>query len=340
MKRKNKINRMAAFLAAMILTVFSLCHAAFAADTNATMREDANMDTDRPLSLNITLVRDTAEIAADRTATVRLYQVGEWDASQGKYVLTEAFADSNVVLDLDKAGDIREETIALRSYVAEKEIAPLASGRTQEGKYSFSDLSMGLYMVCSPSEEEAKEIGDNARLTAFLVTLPLWTVDDNTNIGGWVYDVSTSSKYENVPHNPGDDNPGGNDPGGNDPGGNNPGGNNPGGNNPGGNNPGGGGPRRDRTPSSGGPGDGTPIDDDGTPLGNLDDNPLENIEDEGVPLSDNPIKQIIEDVLVPLGLLPKTGDGSISYAPLLALMGASGLLIFALIRRRIKKAHS
>ena len=169
---------MAAFLAAMLLTVFSLCQAAFAADTNVTVSEDANIDTDRPLSLNITLVRDTAEIAADRTATVRLYQVGEWDSTQGKYVLTEDFADSKVVLDLDKAGDIREETIALRSYVAEKKLAPLAEGRTQEGKYSFTDLSMGLYMVCSPSEEEAKELGDNARMTAFLVTLPLWTVDE------------------------------------------------------------------------------------------------------------------------------------------------------------------
>ena len=67
--------------------------------------------------------------------------------------------------------------------------------------------------------------------------------------------------------------------------------------------------------------------------------PTENIDDEGVPLSDNPFQQIIDDVLVPLGLLPKTSDGSISYTPLLALMGASGLLIFALIRRRIKKAY-
>ena len=324
MKRKTKLNRMAAFLAAMLLTVFSLCQAAFAADTNVTVSEDANIDTDRPLSLNITLVRDTAEIAADRTATVRLYQVGAWDSTQGKYVLTEDFADSKVVLDLDKAGDIREETIALRSYVAEKKLAPLAEGRTQEGKYSFTDLSMGLYMVCSPSEEEAKELGDNARMTAFLVTLPLWTVDDTTHIGGWVYDVATSSKYENVPHNPG---------------GNNPGGDNPGGNNPGGNTPGGGGPGRDRTPDRGTPGGGTPIDDEGTPLGQRENPPLENIDDEGVPLSDNPFQQIIDDVLVPLGLLPKTGDGSISYTPLLALMGASGLLIFALIRRRIKKAH-
>ncbi len=39
MKRKTKLNRMAAFLAAMLLTVFSLCQAAFAADTNVSNRQ-------------------------------------------------------------------------------------------------------------------------------------------------------------------------------------------------------------------------------------------------------------------------------------------------------------
>lgn len=87
--------------------------------------------------------------------------------------------------------------------------------------------------------------------------------------------------------------------------------------------------------------EGTPtamIDDDGTPLEGMD-TPSELIEDEDVPLSNNPIREFIEDVLVPLGLLPKTGDDSISYAPLIALMAASGLLIFGLIWRRVRKAR-
>ena len=325
MKRKTKLNRMAAFLAAMLLTVFSLCQAAFAADTNVTVSEDANIDMDRPMSLNITIVRNTGnttEVATDKVVTLRLYQVGEWDSSQSKYVMTEAFANSGVVLDLDKAGDIQEETEALKKYATDKNITPLTEGRTKDGKYSFTDLSMGLYMVWTPNEEEVKSFGDNAQMFSFLVTLPLWIDDEEANISGWVYDVNTSSKYRE-PDAPEPDNP-------------------PGGNNPSGNTPGGGGPGRDRTPDRGvpgTPGGGTPIDDEGTPLGQGENPPLENIDDESVPLSDNPFQQIIDDVLVPLGLLPKTGDGSISYAPLLALMGASGLLIFALIRRRIKKAH-
>lgn len=87
--------------------------------------------------------------------------------------------------------------------------------------------------------------------------------------------------------------------------------------------------------------EGTPttvIDEAGTPLEGLTPSP-EQIDDEEVPLSNNPITQMIEDVLVPLGLLPKTGDGSVSYAPLLALMAASGLLIIGIIWRRVRKTH-
>ena len=49
MKRMNKRNRMVAFLAAVILTVFGLCQAAFAADTNTT--NNANIDIDRPIHM-------------------------------------------------------------------------------------------------------------------------------------------------------------------------------------------------------------------------------------------------------------------------------------------------
>ncbi len=66
---------------------------------------------------------------------------------------------------------------------------------------------------------------------------------------------------------------------------------------------------------------------------------LENIEDEAVPLATNPLLEMIEDVLVPLGVLPKTGDGSITYAPLLTMFAVSGMLMILLIRKRRKKEH-
>ena len=177
---------------------------------------------------------------------------------------------------------------------------------------------MGLYMVCSPTDAQAITKGDNTVITPFLITLPLWVKNENAP-GEWRYDVEASPKH-GAPKN--DDNNGGGN-----------GGNNGGG----GGNSGGGGGRRGNIIDP----EGTPtamIDDGGTPLEGLTP-PSEQINDEEVPLG-NPITQLIEDVLVPLGLLPKTGDGSISYAPLLALMAASGLLIFGLIWRRVRKADS
>ncbi|MCI8949802.1 MAG: LPXTG cell wall anchor domain-containing protein [Lachnospiraceae bacterium] len=64
---------------------------------------------------------------------------------------------------------------------------------------------------------------------------------------------------------------------------------------------------------------------------------LEQIDDEAVPLATNPLLEMIEDVLVPLGVLPKTGDGSVTYVPLLTVLAVSGMLIILLIQKRRKK---
>ncbi|MCI9180838.1 MAG: LPXTG cell wall anchor domain-containing protein [Lachnospiraceae bacterium] len=316
MKRMNKRNRMVAFLAAVILTVFGLCQAAFAADTNTT--NNANIDIDRPVSLSIKLVKEDGETDTAKTSTVKLYQVGKWDGSQGKYVLTDEFAASGISLEGETGDAILKEIDSLQTFIGSNGISPLAEGRTQSGQYTFADLSMGLYMVCSPTDAQAITKGDNTVITPFLITLPLWVKNENAP-GEWRYDVEASPKHGAPEDN--DNNGGGN------------GGNNGGG----GGNSGGGGGRRGNIIDP----EGTPtamIDDGGTPLEGLTP-PSEQINDEEVPLG-NSITQLIEDVLVPLGLLPKTGDGSISYAPLLALMAASGLLIFGLIWRRVRKADS
>ncbi len=311
MKRTNKINRMVAFLAAVILTVFGLCQAAFAADTNTT--NYANIDPDRPVSLTIKLVKEDGETDTAKTASIRIYQAGEWDGNQGKYVLTDEFAASGVNLEGKTGEDILEEISALQTFIAENGLTPFAQGRTQNGQYTTPELSMGLYMVCSPTNAQAIANGDNTVITPFLTTLPLWVDKDNA-MGEWRYAVEASPKHGR-------------------PSGNNGGGSNGGGGS--GGSGGGGGGTTTITP------EGPPtalIDDGGTPLDGLNP-PSELIDDEDVPLADNPFLELIEDVLVPLGLLPKTGDGSISYAPLLALMAASGLLIFGLIWRKVRKAR-
>ena len=111
MKRMNKRNRMVAFLAAVILTVFGLCQAAFAADTNTT--NNANIDTDRPVSLKIKLVKEDGETDTAKTATVKLYQVGKWDGSHGKYVLTDEFAASGISLEVETGDAILKEIDSL-----------------------------------------------------------------------------------------------------------------------------------------------------------------------------------------------------------------------------------
>lgn len=173
-------------------------------------------------------------------------------------------------------------------------------------------------------DAQAKEKGDDTVITPFLTTLPLW-VSNNDNLSGeWRYAVEAAPKHGEPKINPVDpDNPENPTP-------------SDGGNNNGGGGGGGGGRRGNIIDP-----EGTPtavIDEGGTPLEGLTPT-AEQIDDEGVPLANNPLTQLIEDVLVPLGLLPKTGDGSISYAPLLALMAASGLLIMGLIWRRVRKVQ-
>ncbi len=339
MKRKNRTNRMVAFLAAVILTVFGLCQAAFAADTNTT--NNANIDTNRPVSLSIKLEKEDASVDTNKTATIMIYQVGKWNGSEGKYVLTDEFAASEAVLDGEEIEEVLKEINTLQNFINDNHIAPLAEERTQNGQCSFPELSMGLYLVCSPEDAAAIARGDDTIINPFLTTLPLWVSRNNTS-GEWRYDVEAAPKHgapDTDPENPDNpdnpenpDNPDNPDNPNNPNNPNNPGGGNNGG---GGGNNGGGGRRRviidpEGTPTS-------VIDDAGTPLEGLTPTP-EQINDEEVPLA-NPITQFIEDVLTPLGLLPKTGDGSISYAPLLALMAASGLLIMGIIWRRVRRAQ-
>ena len=172
MKRTNKINRMVAFLAAVILTVFGLCQAAFAADTNT--NGNANLNPDTPVSLTISLLRENNEIAADKSATIEIYQVGEWDGSEGSYVLTDAFAESGAKLDGETGEDILKEIEVLSAYAKEHAVAPLATGKTQNGQYVFSNLSMGLYLVSSLENKQAIANGDNSAITPFLTALPRW----------------------------------------------------------------------------------------------------------------------------------------------------------------------
>mgnify|MGYP000519502216 CR=1 FL=1 len=64
-----------------------------------------------------------------------------------------------------------------------------------------------------------------------------------------------------------------------------------------------------------------------------------NVPDNDVPRAENPIVKAIEDVLVPLGLLPKTGDNSTSIEIMLGItVMSAALLVLLLIKRRRREA--
>lgn len=287
--RRRDRNRMAAFLAAMVLMAFCLCQAAFAA-------ESAGIDPARPVSLTLDLETQTKQ------ATFALYQAGTWDGRLGMYVLTGEFASSGAALSGMGAGgegmstdELLETSRKLEQFAHEHGIIPAASGTTREGRIRFEGLADGLYLLV-----QERGSTDNVTINPFFITLPVW----DEIAGVWDYEAEAYPKNEA-------DQPGPSPGGGN------------------GGNGGGGGGRGDRTP--GGGGDPATIGDPDTALANL-----ENISDEDVPLATNPILDTIEDLLVPLGLLPRTADGSVSYTPLLAIMAASGLLIILLVKKRGK----
>ena len=80
---KKKSRKMAAILAAVLAAALCLCQAAFAA-------ESAGIEEDRQSTLSIDLE------GQDKTATMALYYVGEWDGSQGAYVPIDAFQGAGV----------------------------------------------------------------------------------------------------------------------------------------------------------------------------------------------------------------------------------------------------
>ncbi|HIT41807.1 MAG TPA: LPXTG cell wall anchor domain-containing protein, partial [Candidatus Caccovicinus merdipullorum] len=95
----------------------------------------------------------------------------------------------------------------------------------------------------------------------------------------------------------------------------------------GGSNGGGGGGRTDLTTD-----DTVTITDPGTPTAQIGEGE--------VPLSPGDVIDQIVDTLVPLAVLPKTGDGSLSYGVLLAVLIVSGGLAGGLYWKRKKNENA
>lgn len=279
---KDKKRKMAAFLAAVSAAALCLCQAAFAA-------ESAGIEEDRQSVLSIDLE------GQDKMATMALYHVGEWDGSQGTYVLTGDFGGASVSFAdmMSEEGmsvdDTRAACEALIGYAVANGIQPVDLRTTEGGRLQFAPVDTGIYLVA--------QVGDSStfQVSSFLTTLPV--LED----GAWDYAVVAHPKNADVPVPP----PAPTEPA----------------TQPSGGGGGGGGGRRTTAVQG------------GTVIGE-GDVPLQTINDENTPLGQ--ILDTIEDALTPLaGLLPKTGDRSISYLPLfLAFMASgAGIILFAVKRK-------
>ena len=284
MKKNRKLSKMAAFLTALLLTALCLCQAVFAADT-------AGIDPTRQASLHIDL-KEVGTTSTDKTATIAVYQVGEWDGAKGQYALTDRFSGSGAdIANLTTAEDVLAASKALDEYAAAQNLTETARQTTSNGEADFSGLSTGLYMVC-----QRRGDSDNVTISPFLTTLPV--LDEESD--SWNYTVNCYPKSQaDTTDDPNQGGGGGSSSGGG-----------------GGSSSGGDGGRNqtDLTNS----GTTTVIDDGSVPQAGLDGG-------EG----EDPI--LIEEEGVPLFALPKTGDDSATYGMLIGLMvlaAAGGVLMF------------
>lgn len=325
MKRRNKRNRMSAFLGAMLLAVLCFCRTAAAAEADG----KAAIDPERAVTLTIDLEEK------QNCATVCLYRVGQWDGKAGAYGLTEEFSQSGAVLGAFTTAEMLEASRILEQYVQEQGMQAISCQTTSEGIAVFPDLPHGLYLIC-----QEREASDTVTITPFLTVLPVM----DTVTHEWNYQVRAYPKHEpdqpepsepdeptkpepSEPDEPTKPEPSEPDkptkPNPNDP------------------------DRPDRPdkpdptdPAPSSPEPGQPMPGGG---GNPPDEPvpLSELADSIIPRSglERMLEQI-QDLMTPLAVLPRTGDDWISCGSLVVILAVSGSLIFCLVRRRRKKKHN
>ncbi len=173
---------------------------------------------------SISAILEASDDTHPTNGEMSLYQVADLELVNGNmtYTYTSAFEGCEASLDDVTVASLASE---LDTYVKEHEIAATSTSEiSSEGTVSFSDLSVGLYLVAQTTQSTGYSLID-----AFLVSIPL-DVDDT-----WVYDVDASPKIEPAtPDSSGDDNPGDDNPGDDNPGDDNPGSSTPGSSTPGG----------------------------------------------------------------------------------------------------------
>lgn len=145
---------------------------------------EGNVDLEKTGSITIEL-RDKADKETAIGGTVRLHKVGDITIRNGNlaFVLTSEFAGSGLSLEDVNAADLPGE---LLDYAEENEIAGTLVKSNSAGKATFSNLSVGLYLI---SQKTA--VSGYYKVSPFLVVLPMYS-----NTSGWDYTISAFPKVQ------------------------------------------------------------------------------------------------------------------------------------------------
>lgn len=135
-------------------------------------------------SISITMHSGETKVGG---GTLTLYRVGEVHESNGDYtfVPTGDFADCGLDLSNIDSSALASD---LAAYAADNRLIGSTKSIDADGKVSFIDLELGLYLLV---QNEAAE-GYN-KANAFLVTVP------RLKDGEYIYDVEASPKVELTP---------------------------------------------------------------------------------------------------------------------------------------------
>lgn len=163
-----------------VMLLLSATATAFAADSAE------SLDLNRKGSVTLTL-RDTAnDHSAIPGGTFTLYSVADvkYEKFNIAYVFTPDFSGSGVSLgDLNAQGTAG----ALEDYAVFNELTGVTRTADDEGRVTFDDLSLGLYLIVQEGS-----VPGYYPISAFLVSVPMRGAEQNE----WVYDVDASPKAE------------------------------------------------------------------------------------------------------------------------------------------------
>lgn len=127
------------------------------------------VDFDRKGNLNVQL-----EVTAEHDwsgVVFSIYRIGDVDNANGgmSYALSGAFASAGVSLDYTTSQEAEATAEALRTFVEEKQIAPLATGEVNlAGRVAFTSLPVGVYFG------QMTDGPENILITPFIVSMPYY----------------------------------------------------------------------------------------------------------------------------------------------------------------------